>query len=228
VLLANTPNPPVGYDPVLQAVTATPSMPINVTRKAITLRRSAPECSTYIVVVYSAMAPDTWTASVSLHGVTSSCSRTILSGAVAANSAGKALFEIGELTLPPVDVDPQNTGDSMTITIDSGRDVYGAWLVWAGGENVLAFPTDDQPDTWYLDAVLPGSPVGRLLQASSAGRSGAFDAAPSRTGTPEINFAPGANHLLTVALPRLSTPTTNPTFTVALSYFSRWLAERTA
>lgn len=231
LLIANTPNPPVGYDPVLLAVTATPPSPsIVVTRKAVTLRRPAPECSTYTVMVYGDVAADTWTVTATLRGATSSCARTILAGdpdLLAANLAGKALFTVGELTLPPVDVDPQNTGDEITITITSGQTMNGAWLVWAGGENVLALPADDQPDVWYLDAVRSGMTAGRLLMSNN-GRAGAVDAAPFRAGVPGVNFAPGANHLLAVTLPAHSTPTTNPTFAVTLSYFSRWLAERTA
>lgn len=231
VLLANTPNPPPGYDPVLLAVTNTPPSPIVVTRKAVTLRRPAPECSTYIVMVYGDIAGGVWTATASGYlGVTNSVSRVVTTSDPEyrnRNTANKALFAIGELTLPTIDVDPQNTAAAITITISAGSTINGAWLVWAGGENVMAFSKDDQPSKWFLDAVTPGRQAGKLL-AGSNGRSDAYDASASRWGQAAINLDAGANHMLAVALPKLSAPTTNPTLTVSLSYFSRWLSERTS
>lgn len=228
ILLANTPNPPPGYDPVLQAVTGTPPAPVVVTRKTVTLRREAPECSTYIVVVYGPVAGDTWTATAVDAKGTSTCSRTMTTSDPEyrnRNSAGHNLFAIGELTLPPTDVDPQNTAATITITISSGQPIKGAWLVWAGGENVLAMSAS-APAKWFLDAVTPGRQGGKLLGGSA--RSDAYDVSAGRYGQAAVNFPPGPNHLLAVALPPAATPSTNPTLTAALSYFSRWLTERTS
>jgi hypothetical protein len=233
LLIANTPNPPVGYDPVLQPVTDTPVEPIVVTRKAVTLRRPAPECSTYIVVLYAHLAADIYTASASIVGdptnTVSSCTRTVSLGDAefdAVNAAGYGLFAIGELTLPPTDVDPQNTDAEVTITVDSGSPINGVWLVWAGGENVQVFLTDSgATQAWFLDAPAPGAVSGRL-SASATDRSAAFDVSANRDGEPVVNFTPGADHLLVVALPSTATPTTNPTPTATVTYFSRWLTER--
>lgn len=237
LLLANTPNAPVGYDPVLQAVSGVGASPITVTRKAVTLRRTPPETSTYIVMLYGQIAGGTYTATATVSNdptaVVSSCSRTVDTSDPDyrnRNSAGYALFAIGELTLPPTDVDPQNTAADVTITISFGSHIYGAWLVWSGGENLLAFLPDGEAQNFFLDAPVPGQLSGKLI-GSALGhttRADGYDLSAVRVGTPIVTFDPGANHLLAVAVPPDSAPTTNPTLTADLTYFSRWLTERTS
>lgn len=245
VIIANTPNPPPGYNPVLTYIGGTATL--SWTRKATSLQRADPtEPGTYrlMLLVDSAKVVGTVTVTATQTApqgpVSTSVQRTVASTdadmavAILRGTKNYALVSLPALALPVDAVDAQNTSASVTIAVSGGAsmaagDILGAWLIWTGAE--VSFTMQGVSGggyyTVYLDEPNPQQQLGSLLVSVSKDNGRAGASAPEyRRGNAVINFTPGPNHLLVAALPPGGTAVPSPSITV--SYYPRYLTERAA
>lgn len=227
VLLARSPNPPAGFNPILTPNSGTATADTNaisgsyyvggvVYRVAATTVRG-----TYTLVArlqYSANQTITTTAQITGDTFTQTITTKVTTAA-----SGYVLLPLGELTLPTRDVDGTNTAATVDITITNSGSIIQldqVYLVDTAGESLLVDLGSGSARYWFLDAPTAGQFTSRVLAGSASDRSNAISVTPYLRGPAAFNFDPGTNNLLVVCDKATSAPT------ITCSYYPRSLYER--
>lgn len=238
LLIARTPNPPAGYNPILTGGTGgsgtsnTPTGRFSATVYSHeTWTRPALALSgTYAVLarVYrNSSSGDTITVTAELGTDTASTqTASRVFSATDPSAPATSTFgwvTVGTLTLPPRRVDPANTAATITFAYNSPA---GAFLVdimvlvdLAGDQILVQLPSGTTLSQFFIDAPGPTDQRGKVSGGSLSDRSDAVDLTQWSTGL-LTNFDPGANTITVVA----DNATTGAQAQV--SYYPRWPGER--
>jgi hypothetical protein len=135
-----------------------------------------------------------------------------------------SLLTLGVLTLPPKGVSPQNTTQTMTVTIKapaSTQQFYVDMLVLVDLAGEMLYVDQPTGTPWYwMDAAGQATFTGTVLAGTSPDRTDALSVSAYQSGQAVLNFDPGTN-ALTVLMDQ-----SNTGGTVAVSYYPRWSGER--
>lgn len=243
LLVSRSPNPPVGFDPLLNAPASASAALIageataiggsyyrfsqavhNVVyqRKALTLR------GTYTLLVRVRLplangATPTLTVKCSLAG-DANYIQTLVKPITGLSATAWSLVAIGELNLPPRGVSKSNTTQLVDITFTSNAangtanlDLDEAYLVDLAGDTVLVdLPAGVSYTRFYLDAPDPAGFGADVYAGTAADRSDAISVAPWVVGQGAFNLDPGSNTVIVIM------DKSDTGGTVAFSYFPKY------
>lgn len=175
LLIAHTPDPSPGYDPVIPSAT----LPARAYR------------GTHLVVVDGLTGPtelQPWTITVTATqgGQSQSVSRTWSSGALA--NGAPAMAVIGPLTLPVSEIADDNVSTTFTLAVDAGTGTVGQVLLCslADDDSTVILADDVNSDSFTVESASPQGVAGRVFAAGVG---------VNAYGAGSIHFTPGDNHI---------------------------------